>query len=191
MNEPTIIGLVGRAGSGKTTCATFLERHYGAKRKSFAGRLKLLAQQTLDFTDDQIWGNQQAKEAIDPRYGFSSRDFLIKLGHAAREILGPDIWCKACFLDIRASGPGLYVIEDVRYHNEALGILEHGGYLIKLECPDADTGVNPMAPSEKSVDEIPRALFDRVLTIPRSPSAVRLLEDFAAAFASLDILEVA
>lgn len=117
---PIVIGLCGPAGAGKSTIAEYLQDVYGAKRYSLAEPLKDIAARTLDFTHEQLYGTQSQKEAIDPRYGFSPRWFLQKLGtDGCRGVLGSDIWVNALLRRIRTEAPKYAVVEDVRFPNEA------------------------------------------------------------------------
>lgn len=120
-----VIGLAGGAGSGKSTAATFLVDRYGAKRFAFADPLKQIAMRTLKFTHEQCYGTQAEKEAIDPRYNFSPRQFLQWLGtEGIRTVLGEDFWWQFALDTIRREAPALAVIEDVRFPNEANALLE-------------------------------------------------------------------
>ena len=101
-----IIGLLGRAGSGKTTCAVWMSKYQAARKYSMAFPLKLIAQDVMDFKDSQIYGSQVEKMVADERYGFSARGFLQRLGIACRVHLGEDVWARACLEDIRRDNPG-------------------------------------------------------------------------------------
>lgn len=193
MSRPTIIGLAGRAGSGKSTCARWLRENFGAVEFSLAEPLKRLAQKTFGFTDAQVFGTQAEKEAIDPRWGISPREALIRLGNSAREELGGDVWLNACLRRIDESGVALAVVADVRYPNEATAIAARGrvgriyspaglalGFVARLSCPNAATSVDVNAPSERSVDEIDPADLAFEISIERSEGASALLEAFAA-----------
>jgi hypothetical protein len=187
---PRIIGLAGRAGSGKSTCARFLVEKYGAREFSFAEPLKRLAQDVFGFTDAQVFGSQADKEAIDPRWGISPREALIRLGNSARERVDPYIWLNACLRLIHTSGAPLAVVSDVRYPNEASAIADEG-HVFLLSCPDADTKVNPDAPSERSVDNIdPKHIFAK-LDSPRTPGAWLLLHEFKLALDGLGLSQIA
>ena len=119
-----VIGLLGAAGAGKTTVSQYLVDKYGAVRYSFAYPLKQIAQNTLGFTDEQLYGTQEQKEAIDPRYGFSPRWFLQKLGtEGIRSVFGEDIWWENCLKRIKEDQPALVVIDDFRFINEVNGFL--------------------------------------------------------------------
>jgi len=119
----TIIGTCGPAGSGKSTVASHLVERYGAGRYAFADPLKQLCIRTLDFAHEQLNGTQAQKEAVDPRYGFSARWFIQRLGtEGVRTVLGPDFWWRYALARISIDAPDLAVIEDVRFVNEADGV---------------------------------------------------------------------
>lgn len=119
MTTTRIIGLLGPAGAGKSSVAEFLEQEYGVERYSLAAPLKEIARRTLDFTEAQVYGTQAEKEAVDPRYGFSPRWFLQRLGtEGIRHVLSADVWVKLCLDRIKAGTPAVAVIEDVRFINE-------------------------------------------------------------------------
>lgn len=174
-----IIGLLGRAGSGKTTAAKYLEEKYGAKRYAFAASLKNLAKIVFDFTDEQVFGTQAQKEAIDPRYGVSPREMMIRLGDGARLALWPGVWADVVFEQIENQSlarvsPKMHVIEDCRYPNECKEITANCGYVIKLICPDSDSIGFADAPSEKSVDEVPKKDIFSTITANKSLESVAL-----------------
>lgn len=156
MNRIKIVAFTGRAGSGKTTAAQHLVDAYGATRISFAEPLRRIAKDVFEFTDEQL-RTSTGKEAVDRRYGFSPRESLIRLGRSARENISPDVWVGAAFNSILRRGSGLYVIDDLRYPNEALRLAESGGFLIKMVCEGYP---HPPIPSESSVDAIRPELID-------------------------------
>lgn len=177
--QTKIIALAGRAGSGKSTCAKLLKDSAGAVEFSIADPLKRLAQSIMDFSDEQLWGTQAQKEAVDPRYGMSAREFLIRLGDNARKVLGDRVWIDGCRKAIRDSGARLVVVSDVRYANEAeIFALEDDATVIRLACPDAQSSVDRNAPSEAGVDAIDPRYVAVELAAPRSPNAEKLLTTF-------------
>jgi hypothetical protein len=175
MNRVIVLGLLGRAGSGKSTAAAYLRDKYGAQIHSFAQPLKDLAKEVFEFSEGQVRGTQAMKEAIDPRYGFSPRDALIRLGDGARRHIGERVWIEACFNKIEEERDWwpLHVIEDVRYPNEAEAIwrlsVTHEkltGVVVKLVCPDSDSSPKfANASSEKSVDAVePQCIFETIVS---------------------------
>jgi hypothetical protein len=120
-----IIGILGPAGSGKSTAALYLVEKFGARRYSFAHPLKKIVRQAFDLTKEQVWGSQDQKEAIDVRYGVSPRWLLQKIGtEGIRNTLGADFWWKLCLQQILADGPDIAVIDDFRFENEVNGFLK-------------------------------------------------------------------
>lgn len=147
----TIIGLMGPAGSGKSTVAAYLVEKYGAKRFSLAEPLKEIAMRTLNFDHDQVYGSQAKKEATDPRYGFSPRWFLQRLGtEGCRAVLGENVWIRALLTKIGRTNPRLAVVEDVRYLNEAEAIESQlDGHVWRLLPPgDDETAMRAAAAGE-------------------------------------------
>ncbi len=132
-----VIGLLGPAGAGKSTVAAHLAAKYGAKIYTLAAPLKEIARRVLDFSQEQLYGTQAQKEAVDPRYGFSCRWFLQRLGtEGCRAVLGDNIWTEACLRQITYDNPYVAVIEDVRFVNEADLITQDGGVVWRLRPPE-------------------------------------------------------
>lgn len=120
-----VIGILGPAGSGKSAVAQHLVENYGAKRYSLAGPLKEIAKRVFEFSDEQLYGTQAQKEADDPRYNFSPRWLLQRLGtEGCRAVLGPNVWTDALMRHIKMELPELAVVDDVRFVNEANKIRE-------------------------------------------------------------------
>lgn len=186
---PTVIALIGPAGSGKSTVATRLVENYGAVRYSFAAPLKEVAKRALEFSDAQLYGTQEEKEAIDPRYGFSARWFLQRLGtEGCRGVFGLDFLTKMCLDIIRRQNPRLAVIEDMRFGDEAEAVLYSmrlNGHVWRLHPPSDVEAVTradsagahsselewqtsqaslELAPTARGVEEL-RALADAAMTL--------------------------
>ena len=166
-----IIALLARAGHGKTTAANYLRDTYGAKIVSLAGPLKRCAQNVMGFSNEQLWGTQAQKEAIDPRYGISARRFLQLLGtEGLRKEFGPDVHVRALMhaisiSDAESEGHDVYVVDDVRFENEVAHIVQgenHRGVCIKLVCTDAPSTAGEHA-SESEIDRIPEELIATTL----------------------------
>jgi hypothetical protein len=63
-----IIGISGFAGSGKDTSAEFLIKNHDFGRIGLADKLKRMAKDAFDFSDDQMWGPSSFRNAPDKRY---------------------------------------------------------------------------------------------------------------------------
>lgn len=162
-----VVGLLGKAGSGKSTVADHLVENHGFKRISFAKPLKNIVQDIFDLTDDQVWGPAHAKEEVDPRWGVSPRWLMQQMGEKGRNHLGKDVWINAAFKIIEESEGDRFVIEDVRYINEVEAITEHRenviAGVIKLEAPNRPSNDSGEHPSEAQVDMVPKELIGTVI----------------------------
>ena len=74
-----IIGITGKAGSGKDTVADYLVKNHDFIKLSFAGILKQGMQILFNLSDDQLH-HPLVKEKIDPRWGKSPRELMQWLG---------------------------------------------------------------------------------------------------------------
>ena len=159
-----IIGLLGKAGTGKTTVANHLVSEYNFQKISLAEPLKKMAMMIYGLEHHQVWGTQEEKETIDDRWGKSPRELLQYLGtDVCREHLGQDVWVDAMIRKVRATMGTHWVVDDLRFMNEANAIRKYG-VVVKLECPDAPAAVNSGHASEQ-VDTVP---FDFKITSRKS-----------------------
>lgn len=127
-----IIGLGGKAGSGKSTVAEFLG-HFGFREMAFAEPLKEAAALLFGFNEEQV--NGALKEIVDGRLGKSPRMVLQELGDACRAIW-PEVFVSAIRRRLfRVSGR--VVISDVRFLNEARCLELLGAKLIRVQRPGA------------------------------------------------------
>jgi hypothetical protein len=63
-----IIGISGLAGSGKDTVADILVKNRQCVKVSFADPLKRICKDVFQFTDEQLWGPSEMRNAPDFRY---------------------------------------------------------------------------------------------------------------------------
>lgn len=67
-----IIGIVGKAGSGKSTVLRMIQQKYRGKKRvqeiSFAAPFKVFAGKVFAFSDDQLYGPSHCRNGTDPRY---------------------------------------------------------------------------------------------------------------------------
>ena len=172
----SLLGLVGRKGSGKDTVGDYLVARHGFVRAAFADPVKWVARDLWPhLTVEQCWGPIAVKEAVDTTLGVSPRWLLQRIGTEVgrngdlatfadlgvsparmQEALdrhgvvpGPSAWVDALF---RALGAVDTVITDVRFPNEAEAVRDHNGWVLKILRPGFDTGVGNDHPSEREVD---------------------------------------
>jgi len=162
-----IIGISGKAKSGKDTAADMLSYIYSNPDKSykdyientevffdknayvvhFADALKEAARELCILDEDQT-DTQAGKLTVIPWLGITVRELLQKLGTCVREGIDEDFWIKCLFA--RIEGWNTVIIADVRYPNEAQAIKDRGGVIIRINRDGAGAGDHH---SETSLDD--------------------------------------
>ena len=161
-----IIGISGKAGSGKDTAAKMLEVLYAnpnisyedfANRKyknfadiqimHFADILKETVQ-TLFGIGEWETGTQEGKKVTISWIGKTVRELLQEVGQGLRDAVDPNLWIKALFANTEDWSN--YIIADVRYPNELEAIKERDGVLIRIDRNSAGTGNHS---SETALDD--------------------------------------
>ena len=137
-----LIGVCGKAGSGKSTASQFLVKEYGYEEVSFASILKkMLALAGLPEPT-----NRDDKETIIEGLGFSWRHAAQTLGTEwGRACLGENIWIDLTMKSLDENGK--YVFSDVRFQNESATIRKQGN-MVHLKGREADLGECSDHPSE-------------------------------------------
>ena len=135
---PPLIGLTGRARSGKDTVAGMLKTVVDFKSLAFAAALKDGLKTMLDLTDEHVYGD--LKEVVIEDFGKSPRQMLQTLGTEwGRQLVHDDIWLTVTRRKIdrwREEGFAV-VMTDVRFENEAEMIRKMGGRVWHVVRPDA------------------------------------------------------
>lgn len=158
-----IIGLSGKSGAGKTTLAQMIEREFGYTRVSFADGVKeevkaFLLASNLDVEDKNLWGTQADRNMVIPGYnGKTYRELLQWWGtDYRRRFYGEDYWTQQ--LMKKMSDGGKYVIDDMRFPNEADACKQLGGFVVRIHRPDLVEPPGITHVSETALDDY---LFDR------------------------------
>ena len=144
--KPLLIGLTGRARSGKSTAAEHLVGTYMLEHYAFADPLRdgLMTMFNLDPTDFEGDRKEQPLAWLER----SPRQLMQSMGTEwARNTVHPDVWVKLAEqnLDYMTKALGAvigFVVSDVRFENEADLIRRRGGTIIHICRADAQA-VNP------------------------------------------------
>ncbi len=136
----TLVGLAGRARSGKDAIAHHLEIKHGFTSFAFSDPIKRGAQELFGLTDTQTW-HESVKEVVIPHWGLSPRRLFQLLGtEFGRELIHPDIWLMRAHLHILGlleKGYRRICLSDIRFENEASMVHKLGGTLWYVERPGA------------------------------------------------------
>ena len=161
-----IIGISGKACSGKDTAAKMLEVLYAnpdISYEDFANRKykNFVDIQVMHFADilketvrvlfgigEWETNTQEGKKITISWIGKTVRELLQEVGQGLRDAIDPDLWIKALFAN--TEGWSNYIIADVRYPNELEAIKERDGILIRIDRNGAGAGNHS---SETALDD--------------------------------------
>lgn len=124
-----IIGFSGKRGAGKTISAEYLVSFYGFKKLAFAEELKKKCTLMFPFGHMELHGNM--KEQPFKSYQWTPREFMIKYGQFMR-YWDQEYWVKQV-IDQMNDPAQNYVVDDLRYTNEAKMLKAKLARLIRLE----------------------------------------------------------
>jgi hypothetical protein len=152
-----IIGLTGKAGSGKTTVADWVLRTHGkAYKHSFAAPLKTMTRNLIDYAKPKNWPLTGAAYVNRPEYkevpipfffDMTARHIMQTLGTEwGRNIMGEDFWIRIMETKLeryatptrkkQGDRPTLTtIIDDLRFANEADMVRRRGGVVIQVIRP--------------------------------------------------------
>jgi len=176
-----LIGLHGKAGTGKDTIADYLADQYCLERIAFAKPIKDAACAMFGLTPDRF-EDRSLKEMVIPEIGKSPRQIAQLLGtEFGRQHLGDDIWIRVAKMRLDAWREDVLeqtfhplcgaVVTDVRYENEAAWVRSEGGVIWHVRRPgiepvSAHTSENGIAvlPGDMVIDNIGTIddLYDKV-----------------------------
>jgi len=159
-----LIGLTGKAGSGKDTLASMILEHTTGTTRAFADPLRRAAKEIFGLTDQQM-ADRELKEQVVPYWGMSPRRILQLLGtESVRHVFGGDTWVLNADLRLEALLQSesreqlpveVCIWTDCRYPEEASWIRENGGIVIRVKRP----GVAAVE-SHSSEQDLPAELVD-------------------------------
>lgn len=150
-----MIGLVGKARSGKSSVANVLVREYGYLQYAMAGAIRKGILAALPYVKANYL--HEDKEEIIPLLGVTGRKLLQSFGHNWGRANNEDTWVNALSfeLDLMKVDHRKVVIDDIRYENEVDWIKSKGGMIIGVDRPfleDEGSSSWRTHPSEAGID---------------------------------------
>ena len=141
--RPSVIGLTGKARSGKDTVANFIVASVGGYQYAFADPLRnMLAAGFGINMMDPYWATR--KEEVIPALGKSPRQLMQTLGTEwGRQCVGENVWVVLAKAKLLEKGAGM-VISDVRFENEAAWVRRIGGRVLHVRR-ETNVEVSPHA----------------------------------------------
>jgi hypothetical protein len=138
--KPILIGLTGKAGSGKDLVARLVDEEFvgwHVHRIAFADRLKLVCA-TMMNEEPLLYYDRVTKELPVQTLGGgippTRRQILQVVGVTMRKIVSPDVWVAPTLHPIKlADDMTIFVVTDVRFPNEARAISALGGAIVRVE----------------------------------------------------------
>lgn len=150
-----LIGLTGKAFSGKDTVAGHLHRQHEFFQMAFADPLREGLKTLFGLGD---WNfTPSGKESVIEWIGKTPRELMQTLGTQwGRDLVHRDLWCR--HMDRRVKPKLTYgrpvVISDVRFLDEARFVHSHGGQIWRVLRPGADTTAHSDHTSEQEHQRI-------------------------------------
>lgn len=146
-----LVGITGRAGSGKDTIGDYLKANYNFRSVSFAAPLKEGVKAMFGLDNTHL--DHPLKEQMLEDIGKSPRQLMQLLGtEYGRNLVHQDLWLLLANKKVEAyASLGFNVcITDVRFENEAEFVRKQGGTILHVER--GVSGTKFSHPSEAGVE---------------------------------------
>lgn len=141
-----IIGLCGFKGSGKTVVANHLITEYGFVAHNFKSALnKEVKQNFPELLDVLANAYHMDIDKLFVNKPVGMRALLQNYGTDVRRAEDPGYWVKEWCKDLHDEN---YVVDDVRFLNEARAIRDRHGIIIRVTRPDITTGGSHLSETE-------------------------------------------
>lgn len=157
---PQIVCISGKIGSGKTTLSKYIqssvnlsEGKYPYERKSFAENVRQVTSILTGIGVEDLRSDVDKNRFI-TEYQKTIGEILQNVGTGMRQTVHPDVWINSLFSIFTPDS--YWIIDDVRFENEAEKIKAMGGILIRLE---GDPGL-ARAKSQRNLNHISETALD-------------------------------
>lgn len=160
-NRKKLIGLTGRARSGKDTAGKHLVMAHNFHRMAFADPLKDAMAATFGVAVEEFHCDA-LKDEVEPHWGLTRRVMLQQGADALRDMFGQDLFIKRWLHGLfQLLGHEHVVVTDVRSDAEALAIKQLGGRIVQVQRDEAGLAGTPS--QHHTENGISAHLVDRVI----------------------------
>jgi hypothetical protein len=158
--DKIVIGMIGKAGSGKDTVADYVTSKYGFNKLAFADPLKKAVQIIFDIDDEHMFDRALREETLENWAPWSTRKLLQFVGtDLMRDQIDKNIWVKNAVSRVKRLSRA--IISDVRFPNEVddvKAMLEGHAQMVFIRVTrpdheDAQGGIKDHA-SESHIDDL-------------------------------------
>jgi len=123
-----LVGICGKAGSGKDTVGDHLIEKYGFKKIALADPIKRLVKDVFALDDHTVYDRVAREQPLEQWDDWSVRKLLQYIGtELFRENIDDAVWVKSLWFKIQDDKENNYVVTDVRFPNELKFFEEKGG----------------------------------------------------------------
>jgi hypothetical protein len=144
-----LIGLCGKAGSGKDTVGEILHHNYGYTRMAFADKVKQVASVLWGINITEFY-DIAYKNEVAPLWGMTRRAMLQAAGEMVKTHINTDFWVESVCNNLESDSR--VVVTDVRFDREAERLIELGGVIIEVARNGAGlSGAEAAHVSEKGI----------------------------------------
>ena len=114
-----LVGICGKAGSGKDTVGDYLVKEYHFKKISLADPIKRLVEDVFVLDKHTVYDRVAREQPLEKWPGWTVRKLLQFIGtELFREKIDDAIWVKSLWYRICEDQGNNYVVSDVRFPNE-------------------------------------------------------------------------
>jgi len=123
-----LVGVCGKAGSGKDTIGDYLIEKYGFKKIGLADPIKRLVKDVFALDDHTVFDRVAREQPLEHWEGWSVRKLLQFIGtELFRDNIDDSIWVKSLWHKVSKDKKNNYVVTDVRFPNELEFFEENAG----------------------------------------------------------------
>jgi len=123
-----LVGICGKAGSGKDTIGDHLINKYGFKKIALADPIKRLVKDVFVLDDHTVYDREAREQPLEQWNDWSVRKLLQFIGtELFRENIDDAVWVKSLWFRIQDDKESNYVVTDCRFPNELKFFEDNGG----------------------------------------------------------------